>query len=106
MKYKFAFIIFAFLFVFVFSFIVISSKDAFSVSLAEGKNRVRINLSEPIYVETLIKMNPDIEAISYTEENRTIGYVNVFQGVGKNFAVTDREYEIIAGKNMDLILPS
>jgi hypothetical protein len=106
MKNKFAFIIFAFLFAFVLSFIAISSKDAFSASLTEGKNLVRINLSEPVYAETLIKMNPDIEAISYVEGNRTIGYVNVFQGVGKNFVVADREYEIIASKSTDLILPS
>ena len=106
MKNKLAFIVFAFLFAFALSFIAISSKDAFSASLAEGKNQVRINLSEPIYAETLIKMNPDIEAISYMEENRTIGYVNVFEGVGKNFAVTDREYEIIASKRTGLVLPS
>ncbi|OGJ21277.1 hypothetical protein A3K73_05480 [Candidatus Pacearchaeota archaeon RBG_13_36_9] len=106
MDYKTAFIIFAFFSAFAFSFMIISSKDTFSVSLAEGKNQIRINLSEPVYAETLIKMNPGIEAISFTEENRTVGYVNVFQGVGKNFAVTDREYEIIASKSMDLVLPS
>ena len=106
MNYKTAFIIFAFFFAFALSFMIISSEDAFSVSLAEGKNLVRINLSEPIYAETLIKMNQDIEAISYMEGNRTIGYVNVFQGVGKNFVVADREYEIIASKSMELVLPS
>jgi len=106
MKNKTAFIVLAFLFAFSLSFIVISSQDAFSVSLAEGKNKVRINLSEPIYAETLIKLNPDIEAISYMEGNRTIGYVNVFDGVGKNFIVADREYEIVASKSINLVLPS
>ncbi len=106
MKNKLAFIIFAFLFAFFLSFIVISSKGAFSVSLAEGKNLVRINLSEPVYVETLIKLNSDIEAISYTEGNKTVGYVNVFDGVGKNFVLADREYEIVVNKSIDLVLPS
>jgi hypothetical protein len=106
MKDKTAFIIFAFLFAFFLSFILISSKDAFSASLVEGKNKVRINLSEPIYAETLIKLNPDIEAISYMEGNRTIGYVNVFDGIGTDFIVADREYEIIVNKSINLILPS
>ena len=103
MNIKLAFIVLAFLSALIFSFVVISSKDIFSASLAEGKNKVRINLSEQVYVETLIKLNPDIEAVSYMEGNRTVGYVNVFEGVGKNFILEDREYEIIAGKSINLI---
>jgi len=105
MNYKSAFVILALFFAFAFTFIA-CSQDTFSAVLAEGKNKVRINLSEPIYAETLIKMNPDIEAISYIEENATVGYVNVFQGVGRNFAIIDREYEIIASKSTELVLPS
>ncbi len=86
--------------------IVISSQGVTSVSLTKGKNYVNLNLSEPIYVKTLIKLNPDIEAISYEENNQTIGYVNVFGGIGEDFIVENRDYEIIAGKNLTLIIPS
>ena len=106
MRYKKAFILLAFSIAIAFSFVIISSKDVFYSDLAEGKNIVRINLSEQVYAETLIRLNPDVEAISYTEGNKTVGYVNVFDGVGKNFILEDREYEIIAGKSINLILPS
>ena len=69
------------------------------------KNYVELNVSNGFYAETLIKLNPDIEAISYKEDNETIGYANVFGGVGKNFVVESRTYEIIVKENINLILP-
>jgi len=89
-----------------FSIILISSQGIFSKELREGKNILRINLSEPIYVETLIKLNPDIEAVSYQENNKTVGYANVFGGIGENFVVIDRDYEVIVSKDINLVLPS
>lgn len=91
--------------IFLLSLILISSQETFSFELEKGKNKVHINSSEPIYVETLIKLNPEIEAISYSENNRSRGYVNVFGGLGENFIVEDREYEIIVSKNTNLVLP-
>ncbi len=89
--------------IFIFSFITISSKDA--VELVKGKNYVELNISQPFYIKTLVKLNPSIEVASYKVGNETIGYVNVFDGVGKNFIVDSREYEIIVGKNITLVLP-
>jgi len=96
-----AFVIFV-----LFSIVLISSQGIFSKELEKGKNVVMINLSRPIYAETLINLNPDIEAISYSENNRTIGYVNVLGGIGQNFIVENREYEIIVSKDINLVLPS
>jgi hypothetical protein len=86
--------------------IVISSKDVSLIPLAKGKNQVSLNLSEPVYVKTFIDMNPEIEAISYQEDNETVGYVNVFEGIGRNFILKEGEYEIIVGKDVNLIVPS
>jgi hypothetical protein len=91
---------------FLFSVILISSQDIFSKELKEGKNIARINLSEPVYVETLMTLNPEIEAVSYMELNETVGYVNVLGGIGENFAVEDRDYEIVVSKDINLVLPS
>jgi hypothetical protein len=89
-----------------FYIITISSKDVDSIPLIKGKNHVPLNLSEPIYVKTFIDMNPQIEAISYQENNETIGYVNVFDGIGMDFILEEREYEIIVSKDINLIVPS
>ena len=97
-------IIFAISLVFAIS-LIISSKENLSIELSKGKNYVRLNVSELFYVETLVKLNPLIEAVSYKEENETIGYVNIFKGVGKNFVIQDREYEIVAKESTNLILP-
>lgn len=96
-----AFVIFV-----LFSIMLISSQDIFSKELKQGKNFVVINLSEPIYVETLVNINPDIEAVSYFENNQTIGYVNVLGGIGENFVIENKEYEIIVSKDVNLVLPS
>jgi hypothetical protein len=92
-------------FIFASSLIAISSQSVFSTDLQKGKNLIYINLSEPVYAETIVKLNPEIEVISYTEGNQTFGYVNVFQGIGENFAVEEREYEIIVSKDTGLVLP-
>jgi hypothetical protein len=86
--------------------IIISSKDIAFIPLLKGKNQVYVNISEPIYVKTLIEINPKVEAISYKEGNETIGYVNLFYGIGKNFALESREYEIIVSEDINLAVPS
>lgn len=98
-----AFIVFLFL---ILSFIIISSQNIFSADLVKGKNYIQLNVTEPFYVETLVKLNPTIEVISYKEGNETIGYVNVFNGVGKNFIIENREYEIVVKENTNLIIPN
>ena len=95
--------LFGILLVFLSCFILISSKE--SIVLVEGKNTVRLNITDPFYVETLVKLNPKIEAVSYSEGDITVGYVNVFNGIGKNFVMENREYEIIVSENVSLILP-
>lgn len=103
MRFKKFMIILVIFVIFVGSFITISSKDA--VELVKGKNHVELNISQPFYVETLMKLNPSIEVASYQAGEETIGYVNVFKGVGKNFIVDTGEYEIIVKENTTLVLP-
>jgi hypothetical protein len=76
-------------------------------NLDSGKNVVRFEVTEPFYVMDLIKLNPTISVVSYTQENRTIGYVNLFNGIGENFKIENNlDYEVILSKNISLILPS
>ena len=89
-----------------FSFTGVFSKGVSVIELGKGKNFVQFNLSEGFYADTLIKLNPAIESISYRVGNRTIGYVNVFGGVGENFIINSNQtYEIVLRKNSTLILP-
>jgi len=104
MKIKSVFFLVGILLVFSSGVMLISSKGS-GIKLVEGKNVVLLNITSPFYVETLVKLNPKIEAVSYSEGNVTIGYVNVFKGIGENFVVENREYEIVVSKNISLVLP-
>ena len=75
------------------------------ISLKKGKNVVELNVTDFFYVKTLIKLNPDIEVVSYVEDGKSIGYVNLFSGIGDNFIVYEGEYEIIVSEDTGLILP-
>ena len=87
------------------SIILISSQNIFSADLKKGRNTLIINLTSPIYAETLVKLNPEIQTISYRENNQTTGYVNFYGGIGENFIIESREYEIVVSKDINLILP-
>jgi hypothetical protein len=93
----------------VFSFAGVYSADLTdnSTNLLIGKNHIKFNLAEPFYARDLVKLNPSIAVVSYTEDNGTIGYVNLFGGIGENFIIENElDYEIILKKNTELVLPS
>jgi len=93
--------------IFLFSIVmIVTSIGITSIDLSKGKNLIMLNITEPFYVETLIKLNPSIEVVSYIENNESIGYVNVYGGIGKNFIMREgTEYEIIVSDNAGLVLP-
>ncbi|HVY01827.1 MAG TPA: hypothetical protein VHA12_03625 [Candidatus Nanoarchaeia archaeon] len=75
-----------------------------NLNLLEGKNNVTLNNS--IDVKTLVKLNPEIESITYQDEisGQSYAYINVFGGIGKKFTLeSGKEYEIISKKNTTLI---
>jgi hypothetical protein len=93
--------------VMVLSLVSVFSETPLPLSLNKGKNYLRFNATKPFYVETFVKLNPSVEAISYKEDNRTVGYVNIYGGVGKNFVIrSDIEYEVVSRANSTLIIPS
>jgi hypothetical protein len=99
------FLIFGIL-ILIFSLTAIFSEDGDSINLVEGKNILKLDSAKPFYAKTLFLLNPGLDAISYTKDNETIGYVNVFGGVGENFIIFEnQEYEVIARENLSLILP-
>lgn len=92
--------------------IIIVSSISYSIEdknllLYSGKNLVYLNNTEPFYVGDMIKLNPDIEYVSYqTSDNSTKGFINVFGGIGENFIVfSDVEYEVFVARNISLVLP-
>jgi len=82
-------------------FVLNASVDA----LVDGKNTVVFD--EYITVEELIGKNNFIESVSYYDplEEKTIGYVNFFGGLGKNFLIIPgNEYEIFSSSKEKLKL--
>lgn len=74
-------------------------------NLNEGKNLVYFESYNT--AKGLIMKNPEIETISYYDEfsDKTIGYVNIFGGIGKDFTIyPGKLYEINAKRQISLNL--
>jgi len=98
-------LIFAIILLFTLTLVIVSSTTDQS-NMIPGKNHVMFNLTEPFYVKDLIKWNPQISVVSFSKENKTIGFVNLYNGVGDDFIIeNNQEYEIILSKNIYLVLP-
>jgi len=92
--------------VFLFFIGLVCSLEQGSKEIVEGKNFLEIDIENPIYVSDLVKLNPAIQAVSFVENKETMGYVNVFGGIGVDFILEQGVvYEIVAGENFTLILP-
>ena len=86
-------------------FALISSDEAREIDVEKGKNIIMFNMTEPFYVKTLFNMNENIESVSFQINNKSIGYVRAFGGVGENFIIyPDKEYEVIVSKNTTIIV--
>jgi hypothetical protein len=85
---------------------IIAEKSNEEIKLTEGKNYVLMNFSfNPIYAADLVKIYPEIAAISWNNSEEEIGYVNAFGGIGKNFVIySNQSYEIITKQNTTLNL--
>ena len=99
--------VFLILFLGVFLVSVISPNEENEIFLEKGKNIVLFNSTDSFYVETLVKLNPEIEVVSFFNGEESIGYVNFFNGIGENFIVySGNQYEIILKENATIVLPS
>ncbi len=97
---------FAFLFFLVSIFLTSSTSNNNGIQLVGGRNVVSLNVSSPFSVEALVKLNPKIEVVSYQNDSETVGYANVFGGIGKNFDIQEGiNYEVYSSGNTTLILP-
>jgi len=86
--------------------LVSSLSNSSGISLREGKNRIFFNVTNSFNASTLIKLNPEIEVVSYKEGNFTFGYVNFMNGLGDDFEIMNGvSYEIYSSENSTLILP-
>ncbi len=82
--------------------------EFYSLEIDEGVNNLTINysLQRIIHVSEIIYYNPEIEVISYQENDKTIGYVNIYGGIGKNFIIEqNKTYEIISSMQTNLVIP-
>jgi hypothetical protein len=74
----------------------------FKTELNKGKNEICLNYSLG-YASELVKIHPEIETITYVQENKTIGYVNILGGIGKDFLIEENKtYEINSKKNITI----
>lgn len=105
---KKAIIVFSFALLFAFSFFLVSSlPNAGSIKVIAGNNNLSFNSTNQFNVSMLIKLNPEIEVVSYNTSNGTIGYVNFAGGLGQDFEIGNGiSYEIYSSKNSTLILPT
>ena len=90
----------------IFSIGIIFAENLYIIELEQGKNNITFN-SEPVYAKTLIEKNPEIISISYIDEfyNNSVGYVNVFGGIGTNFILIENQtYEIISKQKTTIYL--
>ncbi|MGY4884737.1 MAG: hypothetical protein ACP5NZ_04130 [Nanobdellota archaeon] len=77
------------------------------IEVKEGQNLLNLsNEFEPIYVQDLVKIYPEISTVTYIDSfGEKYGYVNVFGGIGQNFVVYPNSiYEITTKQNIDLNL--
>jgi hypothetical protein len=86
--------------------IIIAEDFKEGVKLTEGKNVVNISTNfNPLYVEDLIKIYPEIETVTYNNSEQELGYVNVFGGIGDNFVIYPNQiYEITTKQEVTLNL--
>lgn len=105
MKLRLTILFFA---LFLFSIFLVNSDEAKGgYELDKGKNLVNFSGIVPFYVHDLVELNPEIEVVSFEDsEGRSIGFVNVYGGVGSRFAVRDGIYEISVSEDTTLILPN
>jgi hypothetical protein len=85
---------------------LIRAQNYYSLNLEKGKNYVKLERS--LYVKDLIKLNPEIDYVAYYDEflNKSVSYVNAFNGVGSNFIIEQEKiYEISVRKEFALTIP-
>jgi hypothetical protein len=86
--------------------ILIAEELEGGIKLSEGKNVINLSFEfSPIYASDLIKLNPEIETVTYNDSIEEIGYVNIFGGIGENFVIkTNTLYEITTKQEITLNL--
>jgi hypothetical protein len=97
------------------AFVIVCSAEMMNVSdvqtkpqyynLNEGKNYFYFD--RVVFAKDVVNLNPEIQSVSYFDEelNKSVGFVNVFKGIGRNFLIKPGVvYEITANKNMTLAL--
>lgn len=86
--------------------IIIADNFNEGVKLEEGKNLISLNFDfNPLYVEDLVKIYPEINTVTYNDGLQEFGFVNAFGGIGDNFIVySNKTYEITTKKEVTLNL--
>ena len=84
-----------------------SASGISGINISHGNNNLTFNTTMPFNVSSLVKLNPQIEVVSYYNGTNTLGYVNAFGGIGANFQIENGTmYEVFSSENTTLILPS
>jgi hypothetical protein len=84
-------------------FLIIAEPSGEEIEIKKGKNNLSIQVVTYIDVRSLVEIYPEIEVISYEKNGKSIGYVNVFNGIGRNFILEyNKTYEVISSKNITI----
>ena len=87
-----------------FSFIL-AMEGFLEFDFSSGKNIFNDSEFEPIYVSDFVRLNPEVEAVSYSIRGVNYGYVNLFGGIGDDFAmIPGNEYEIVVKNNVTVVM--
>lgn len=77
-----------------------------SSGLVIGKNFIEVD--QPVAASDLVFLNPGIRSVSYYDDvnERTVGYVNVFGGIGEEFILfPGTSYEVAISEEIELVVP-
>ena len=74
------------------------------IKISKGENRLNWSSDRETTAKELIIAYPDLEVISYYENNVSHGFVNTLGGIGEDFRlISGREYEIISKEEVLII---
>lgn len=95
-----------FLLMIVISLTTTLAENPLNIKINEGRNNFTIEeYFPPVYASQLIADYPGIQSVSVKEYGQSLGYINLFGGIGTNFLIeSGKNYEIYTSKNITLSL--
>ena len=77
-----------------------------TMNVKKGENNIMVeNYFHSLPVSSLISTNPQVQSVTLLEEGQTLGYVNVFGGIGTDFLIEPgKTYEVHSSEDLVIFL--